>query len=288
MRLPALQSPSLLETAAALPHVHGLSPARSTTAAPPHPGPIGGRCAQPHPPVGRGRSGQDPGRFPCSLWFARRRRSPTMPLRPRCGYAADLPRSLPGSSCPPPREFPAHHARTGARRFRPRSTRFEPAPHQGDVTRRFLTYSSPSRLPDPHHLAVLARPGFVRAAPTLPGTTRIRLPSAPPPCCDRISGEGLSPPLEPQRLTAHPRPAAHLCVSPACAECASAGGHGDPRALPARHDHRPLLARDAECSTRSRGRYEPRPCSAELNCVAVSVAVNSAFLASLATQLSQD
>jgi hypothetical protein len=30
-----------------------------------------------------------------------------MPLRHRCGYAADLPRSLPGSSCPPPREFPA-------------------------------------------------------------------------------------------------------------------------------------------------------------------------------------
>jgi hypothetical protein len=33
--------------------------------------------------------------------------SPTMPLRYRCGYAADFPRSLPGSSCLPPREFPA-------------------------------------------------------------------------------------------------------------------------------------------------------------------------------------
>ncbi|MFL6130453.1 MAG: site-specific integrase [Mycobacteriales bacterium] len=32
-----------------------------------------------------------------------------MPLRPRCEYAADLPRSLPGSSCPPPWEFPATH-----------------------------------------------------------------------------------------------------------------------------------------------------------------------------------
>jgi len=31
-----------------------------------------------------------------------------MPLRHRCEYAAGLPRSLPGSSCPPPREFPAH------------------------------------------------------------------------------------------------------------------------------------------------------------------------------------
>ena len=124
-----------------------------------------------------------------------------------CGLAAGTPQPFPaaslaahahrrGSSLP-------QHA-TGARRIQPRSTRFELAPHQGDVTRRFLTYSSPSRLPDPNHLAVLARPGFVRAAPTLPGVPRIRLPPASPPCCDRISGEGLSPPLEPQRLTAHP------------------------------------------------------------------------------------
>jgi hypothetical protein len=30
-----------------------------------------------------------------------------MPLRHRCEYAAVFPRSLPGSSCSPPREFPA-------------------------------------------------------------------------------------------------------------------------------------------------------------------------------------
>jgi len=30
-----------------------------------------------------------------------------MSLRPRCEYAVVLPRSLPGSSCPPPGEFPA-------------------------------------------------------------------------------------------------------------------------------------------------------------------------------------
>jgi hypothetical protein len=53
------------------------------------------------------------------------------------------------------------------------------------VPRRFLAYSFPPRSPGPHHLAVLAHPGFVRAAPTLPGTTRIRLPSASPACCDR-------------------------------------------------------------------------------------------------------
>ncbi|WP_322770283.1 hypothetical protein, partial [Frankia sp. Cr1] len=54
-----------------------------------------------------------------------------------------------------------------------------------DVKRRFLAYSSPTRSPNPHHLAVLTRPGFVRAAPALPGTTRIRLPSATPAYCDR-------------------------------------------------------------------------------------------------------
>ena len=133
-----------------------------------------------------------------------------MPLRLRCEYAAVFPRSLPGSSRPPPREFPALNIRAGARRPQPISTRFELVPHQGGVTRRFLAYSSPSRSPNPNHLAVLARPGFVRAAPALPGTTRIRLPSAPPSCCDSISDVGLSPPFESLRFTAHPRSAAYL------------------------------------------------------------------------------
>lgn len=62
-----------------------------------------------------------------------------------------------------------------------------------DVRRRFLAYSSPSRSTDPHHLAVLARPAFVRAAPTLPGTTRIRLPSATSSCCDRTTAEVFHP-----------------------------------------------------------------------------------------------
>jgi len=126
-----------------------------------------------------------------------------MPLRVRCEYAAVYPRSLPGSSCPPPREFPARTS--GQVRAAPR-----PYPpdlswcHQGGVTRRFLAYSSPPRSPNSNHLAVLARPGFVRAAPATPGTTRIRLASAPPSCCDRISDVGLSPPFESLRFTAHP------------------------------------------------------------------------------------
>jgi hypothetical protein len=122
-----------------------------------------------------------------------------MPLRHRCEYAADLPRSLPDGSCPPPRKFPAHLLD----RYAPLPG-FEPVvPHKGGVTHRFLAYSSPSRLPDPDHLAVLARPGFVRAAPTLPASPASGCPQLPPPFCERISGEGLSPPLESQRLTAH-------------------------------------------------------------------------------------
>jgi len=55
--------------------------------------------------------------------------------------------------------------------------------------RRFLSYSFPPRSPDPRHLAVLAHPGFVRAAPALPAATRIRLPSATSPCCDRATAK---------------------------------------------------------------------------------------------------
>lgn len=51
-------------------------------------------------------------------------------------------------------------------------------------------------LPGVRHLAVLTHPSLVRAAPTLSGTSRIGLPSAPPPCCDRVGGEGLPPPLD--------------------------------------------------------------------------------------------
>src|SRR6476659_4893144 len=105
---------------------------------------------------------------------------------------------------------PRPNIRAGARRPQPISTRFELVPHQGGVTRRFLAYSSPSRSPNPNHLAVLARPGFVRAAPALPGTTRLRLPSAPPSCCDRIRDVGLPPPFESLRFTAHTRRPPHL------------------------------------------------------------------------------
>jgi hypothetical protein len=148
-----------------------------------------------------------------------------VPQRPRYGYAAVFPRSLPGSMCQPPREFPARHEEQVRAAPGPDPPGFGPVSHKGAVSHRFLAYSSSSRSPDPAHLAVLDRPGFVRAAPALPGTTRIRLPSAPPPCCDKDSGEGLPPPLEPQRLTAHPltapplrlhRPRRRASRSPRC------------------------------------------------------------------------
>jgi hypothetical protein len=83
-------------------------------------------------------------------------------LRRNVGYAADLPRSLPGSSCLPPREFPARHEGRLRAAPGPDPPGFEPVSHKGTVTHRFLAYSSPSRSPDPRHLAVLTRPGFVR------------------------------------------------------------------------------------------------------------------------------
>ena len=57
-RLPALQPPVLLVTAAALPHVAGLSPARSTTAAPPRPDRSAVDAPSPARPAGCGRRGK--------------------------------------------------------------------------------------------------------------------------------------------------------------------------------------------------------------------------------------
>jgi hypothetical protein len=51
-----------------------------------------------------------------------------------------------------------------------------------------------SRLPDPGRLAVPARPVVVRAAPTLPRASGVRLPSASAACCDRpLAGSFLPP-----------------------------------------------------------------------------------------------
>jgi len=68
---------------------------------------------------------------------------------------------------------------------------------------RVILHLGCSRSPNPHHLAVLACPGFVRAAPTDPSTSRDRLPSAAPPCCDRTTMKVSHLHSSCQRLTAH-------------------------------------------------------------------------------------
>src|SRR5438128_5279654 len=70
----------------------------------------------------------------------------------------------------------------------------------------FLSYTFPSCLPDPDHLAVLVRPVVVRAAPTLPCASRVRLPSASPACCDRPAAESFHLRPDAWRLVAHGSP----------------------------------------------------------------------------------
>jgi hypothetical protein len=64
--------------------------------------------------------------------------------------------------------------------------------------RRFLAYAFPPRSPGPHHLAVLTRPGFVRAASTqtrhLPGQAALSFAVL----LRQNHGRGLSPPLNQQ------------------------------------------------------------------------------------------
>ena len=131
--LSALQPPSLLDTAAALPHVHGLSPARSTTAAPPHPDPIGGRCAQPASSVLDARTSGRTGTVPVFTVIRSTEEEPD-------SVPAASPR-LPRSTSPwspgrhrhsRPRSSPPLGQRSGAHRSRPISARFEPVrPYEG-------------------------------------------------------------------------------------------------------------------------------------------------------------
>lgn len=116
--------------------------------------------------------------------FDRRSRSPAIPPRPRHGYPAALHRGHPAR--------PEHAARSVPHRPNNQQGHTASSPYPPDSSwralrrrkRRFLAYSSPSRSPNPHHLAVLARPGFVGAASALPGTSRVRLPQLQPLCCD--------------------------------------------------------------------------------------------------------
>lgn len=162
-----------------------LSRPRSTTAAPPRPirSAVGAPIRSPH--QGDEERRAVTGRFPCSLWFVCRSRSPTMTQRPRHEYAAGFPRGLPRTLLNTVVEVLAAPSGDETHRARPRSARFEPVSGLKDVV-----------TPVPHVLLFVSLAGpapsgstgtfrLVRAAPALPGTTRIRLPSATLTCCDR-------------------------------------------------------------------------------------------------------
>ena len=202
MHLPALQRPSLLDTAAALPHVRGLSPARSTTAAPPRPGPIGGRCTQPAHPLDAGEQGKirNGSRVHCgSLDEGGARLCP-------CGIAASTPQPFLAAS------LAAHaHRRgsslsklTGARRVQPRSTRFRAgAASRGchtPVPRVLL--SVPLAEPRPSGSTSRSRRCQGCSHPPRHHPDQAALSSTA--LLRQDQRRGLSPPLEPQRLTAHP------------------------------------------------------------------------------------
>jgi hypothetical protein len=121
------------------------------------------------------------------------------PFRAR-GYDAPVPGSAPALACPS--AAAARRASSG----KPRLSRSYPAWPSGSASLaspEFPPFTFPPCSPDPHHLAVLARPGFVRAAPAVPGTTRIRLPSATPACCGRPAAKVSHLHSNQQRLAAH-------------------------------------------------------------------------------------
>src|SRR3989475_1284649 len=89
---------------------------------------------------------------------------------------------------------------------RPMSARVRAGGWLVGLWRWFLSYTFPSCLPDPDHLAVLTRPVVVRAAPALPCASRVRLPSASPACCDRPAAESFHLRPDAWRLVAHVGP----------------------------------------------------------------------------------
>jgi hypothetical protein len=180
-----------------------LSPARSTTAAPPHPARSAVGAPIPIRPPVAGWSGTVAGWFPCSLLFVRRRRSPTLPLRHRHGYAADFPRDLPSRRSCPTQKAPHRDAQG------------EEAPHPARIHQ--VRAGNPLRgvmTPVPHVLlsVSLAEPAPSGSADALRLCQGRSHPFRHHPKRAALSyadllrqarGGGLPPPLEQQRLTAH-------------------------------------------------------------------------------------
>ena len=175
-----------------------LSRPRTTTTAPPHPWPVGRRCAQPDRPRWSRGAGQtrDGSRVHSSI--ARRRRHPTRPLRHRRGYPAARHHGLP---IRPPTfgEFPGSVMRET--RVRVASGPDPPGSSRCVIERRkrrFLAYAFPSRSPHPRRLAVPTRHGFVGAA--CHPSRHLPRPAAPSFTAPlrRDGDEGLSPPFDQQ------------------------------------------------------------------------------------------
>src|SRR6266508_3216577 len=148
---------------------------------------------------------------------------PPLPRQPRQGYAAALPPGLPDR--PLPAGCGVARRRRGGRALLtgPHPPGSGPARRLRSLTRWFLAYTFSSCLPDPGRLAVPARPGVVRAAPTLACVSTLRLPSASPACCDRPAAG----PFHPRPVVVAPRGAGNA----RCRRATPAPGVGVPRSV---------------------------------------------------------
>jgi len=126
-----------------------------------------------------------------------------------CGIVTATPQTFTVTSRPQPvtpgRKFPPPRTAAVRTAHQPTSTGLELVRTQEALQRRFLTYAFSSRSPGPIHPAVLNRPDFVAAAPTLPADPRIRLPPASPDRCDGQATKASHLHPELQRLVAHHR-----------------------------------------------------------------------------------
>lgn len=128
-----------------------------------------------------------------------------MSQRPRHEYAADFPRGLPRPLLNTVVEVPAAPSDDETHRARPRSARFEPVSGLKDVVTpvpRVLLFVSLAG-PAPSGSAGTSRLCQGRSRPLRhhPGQAALSYADL----LRQARGDGLSPPLEPQRLTAQPR-----------------------------------------------------------------------------------
>ena len=125
-----------------------------------------------------------------------------MSRRPRHRYAADLPCGLPDLLIYTAREFPPQRHTAGRTAPGPHPPGSGPVSKIKDVKRRFLAYSFPPRSPDPPHLAVLSTSRLCQGCSRPPRHHPDQAALSFTALLRQDGGEGLSPPLEQQRLTA--------------------------------------------------------------------------------------